>query len=75
MIKITRLNGEVVTVNAGLIEFIEATPDTVISMVTGRKIMVRESVENIIEQVVAYHKLIGQPTIVHQDYTFGTDQQ
>jgi len=63
MIRLTRLQGQEIVVNAGLIEFIEATPDTVISLATGRKIMVRESVDEVIDRVVAYSSRIGHPAI------------
>lgn len=64
MIRLTRLQGEEIVINADLIEFIERTPDTVITMVTGRKVMVRESVEAVIEKVVAYSNRIGRPAAV-----------
>ncbi len=54
MIKVTRLNGKEFVVNAELIEFVEATPDTVITLVSGKKIVVRESVDQVIERVVRY---------------------
>jgi len=47
MIQVTRLNGEPFYVNPDLIEFIEETPDTVLSMTTGRKVIVREGAEAI----------------------------
>ncbi len=52
MIKVRRFNDTELVVNADLIEFLEATPDTVISMTTGKKIMLRESVDEIIAMVV-----------------------
>ncbi len=51
MIHVTRLNHTPVVLNCDLIEQIETTPDTVISMTTGQKIMVLESTEEIIERV------------------------
>ncbi|MBA1333860.1 MAG: Flagellar protein FlbD [Firmicutes bacterium] len=54
MIKVTRLNGKEFVVNAEQIEFIESTPDTVISLISGKKIVVNESVEEIIDSVVKY---------------------
>jgi len=48
MIKITRLNDKEVVVNCELIELVEANPDTTITTTTGRKIIVKESVEDII---------------------------
>jgi flagellar protein FlbD len=59
MIELTKLakqQEEKIVVNADLIEFVERTPDTLISTTTGKKLMVRESVEEVIEKVVAYHR-------------------
>ena len=46
-------------VNASLIEFIEATPDTVISLFNGKKIIVKESLEEITNMSIEYFKKIG----------------
>ncbi len=54
MIKVTRLDGSVHVVNADFIEFVEATPDTVISLTTGKKTLVRESVDDVIDAVIAF---------------------
>ncbi len=43
MIDVTRMNGSVLCVNCDLIEFVEETPDTVITLTTGKKIIVKES--------------------------------
>ncbi|MFH1070798.1 MAG: flagellar FlbD family protein [Candidatus Glassbacteria bacterium] len=56
MISVTKLNGQVMVINAELIEIVEKTPDTIISLVTGKKYMVRESVEEIIVRVIEYRK-------------------
>ena len=64
MIYLTRLNDEQIVVNAALIEFIEATPDTIISLATGRKLMVRENVAEVLERVIAYQQRIGHPTVI-----------
>ncbi len=58
MIHVTRLHGEDITINADLIEFIESTPDTMISLNTGRKVMVLEPIEEVIERVMAYQRAI-----------------
>ena len=47
MIEVTRLNGTQILVNADLIELVEETPDTVITFTTGRKIIVKESRQQI----------------------------
>lgn len=58
MVPVTRLDGREVVINAELIETLEATPDTVITLTTGRRLVVREPVELVIEQVVAYRRRI-----------------
>jgi flagellar protein FlbD len=66
MIHLTRLNQLPLVVNADLIEHIEMTPDTVIFLTTGQKILVRESANEIIEKVIYFrHSLLeGTPRIV-----------
>jgi len=59
MIKLTRFNHSELIVNADLIEFIEQTPDTVVTMVTGRKVLVLESAEEIVKRVVTYRHEAG----------------
>ena len=54
MIELTRLNGEHMVVNSDLIRYAEASPDTVITLVTGDKIVVTESTSELIERVVAF---------------------
>mgnify|MGYP003523222746 FL=1 len=54
MIKVSRLNGEEYILNSSLIETVEANPDTVISLTTGHKLVVRESVDEIIDKVIKY---------------------
>ncbi len=54
MIKLTKLNGSELVVNADLIEFVETTPDTLISLTTGRKIMVLETMDEVVRKAVGY---------------------
>lgn len=56
MIDITKMNGTVLTVNDNLIETIEETPDTVITLTTGKKIIVKESRQEIKNLVKLYRK-------------------
>lgn len=56
MIKLTRFNGVDFILNCELIETLEATPDTVIATTNGKKLVVRESVEEIVEKVINYKK-------------------
>ena len=56
MIKVTRLNGQMLVLNADLIEFVEEIPDTIITLTTGKKILVREVTDMIIEKVAAFRQ-------------------
>jgi flagellar protein FlbD len=60
MIKLTMYNDSDVIVNADLIESVEHTPDTLISLTTGKKVMVKESVEDVISKVVNYRRLVSK---------------
>jgi flagellar protein FlbD len=57
MIKVTRLNGTELVINADLIEFVEAIPDTIVSLVTGKKIMIRESTDAVIDKAAEFKRL------------------
>lgn len=56
MIEITKLNGNKTLINPELIETIESTPDTIISLTTGRKIIVKESRQELNNLVKSYRK-------------------
>ena len=58
MIELTRLNGEECIINVDHIEMIEKTPDSVITMGNGKKILVKNSSEEIIEKVIHYKRSI-----------------
>ncbi len=51
MIYLTRLNGEKIILNTDLIEFMEKTPDTVVTLTTGKKFVVREPVNEIVDNI------------------------
>lgn len=55
MIELTRLNNEKIVVNADLIEFVERTPDTLVTTTTGKKLMVKETIDEVVEKIIAYH--------------------
>jgi flagellar protein FlbD len=59
MIKVTRLNGRRFCINPHQIETIEATPDTVITLMSGQRYVVRESVDKVIELIVEYRRRLG----------------
>lgn len=60
MIELTRLNGERMIVNCDLIRYAEASPDTVITLITGDKIVVSETPELLIERVIAFRSRLLQ---------------
>lgn len=56
MIELTRLGGQKIVINIELIESLEETPDTVITLTTGKKFIVREKPSQIIEAVIKFRK-------------------
>lgn len=62
MIRVTRLNKTILYINAEMIEFLESTPDTIITLTTGRKVLVRESVDDVVDKVVTYKRRFFQLT-------------
>ncbi len=67
MIKVTRLNGKEYYINPDLIEFIESTPDTVITMTTDKKVVVVEDIEELINRIVDFKRKIYVDTKVTYD--------
>jgi flagellar protein FlbD len=59
MIRLTRINHQPMVLNSDLIEHIEVTPDTVISLITGQKLVVLESADEVIHRVIAFRRAIG----------------
>jgi flagellar protein FlbD len=58
MIQVTRINRTPLVLNSDLIEHVEATPDTVISLTNGQKFMVLESADEVIRKVIRFRKEI-----------------
>lgn len=73
MIIVSRLNGERFGINAEHIERIEETPDTVLTLVEGRKYIVRESLEEVIERVVAYRARVLRVSYIPAEADDGDD--
>jgi flagellar protein FlbD len=64
MILLTRLAGTEVVINTDLIVTVEKTPDTVITLTTGDRIMVKESVEEVVERAVGFrHRVLQGPGV------------
>jgi len=58
LIRLTRINKSSLAINADLIKFVEAAPDTVITLSTGEKVVVAEGVDQIIGLVIEFRRLI-----------------
>ena len=58
MIEVTRLNDKELIVNCELIQFIEETPDTVITFTDGKKMVVKETKEELVTKVISYKRKI-----------------
>ena len=62
VISVTRINGEELVINAELIELVESTPDTFITLTTGRKLIVRDAEDEIVSKVIDYRRRISEGT-------------
>ncbi len=60
MIRLTRLNNQPLTVNSDLIKFVEQSPDTLITLVTGEKLVVRESAEEVLARLIEFRRSVLQ---------------
>lgn len=63
MIFVTRFDGKKIVVNADLIEMIEAIPDTIITTTTGKKITIKENLEEVVKLVKEYKKETDFPVV------------
>lgn len=73
MIALHRLDGRLFFLNAELIETIEQTPDTVVTLTTGRKYLVQESGPAVVAEVLAYRRAVARPgpSILHPQQLLG----
>lgn len=62
MIRLTKINGRQMALNPDLIEYIEETPDTVITLTNNDKVVVRDRMSEIIEKVIDYRRFIAGST-------------
>lgn len=67
MIQLTRLNNHPLVVNSDLIKFVEQAPDTVITLVTGEKIIVRENAEEVLDRVRQFRRSVLQGIMLWWD--------
>jgi flagellar protein FlbD len=58
VIRLTRLNGKCLAVNSDLIKFVENAPDTVITLVSGEKVVVRETIDDVISRMTEFRRCV-----------------
>ena len=63
MITVTKINDRDIVVNCDLIELIESTPDTTLTTTTGRKIIILDTIDEVLDKVVAYKGRINKVKI------------
>ena len=61
MIQLTRLNGQRFVLNADKIRYVESTPDTMVCCDTGDKLIVRETLEEVMRRAIDYARVIRKP--------------
>ncbi len=67
MINVTRLDNSELVINSDLIEIVEAIPETIIHLTTGKKIMVCEKVDEIVLRVSAFKRSIIEGPVISRD--------
>jgi len=67
MIRLTRLSHAPIVLNADLIQMIESTPDTVVTLTNGQKVMVLETADDVVGRVVSYRRRLMAPEAHGED--------
>jgi len=60
MIQLTRLNNKPLSVNSDLIKFVEESPDTLVTLITGEKIVVREKAAEVLARIIEFRRSVLQ---------------
>ena len=58
MVALTKLNNQAFVLNAELIKYIESTPDTMITLTTGDRLIVKESLDDVVRKVIDYGRML-----------------
>ncbi len=61
MITVSRLDGSELFVNSDMVEFIESTPDTIVTLSDGKKIIVQQTPEELVEAIIAFRQRVMSP--------------
>ena len=64
MIELTRLNEEKFTLNALMVEQVESLPDTTITLLNGKKMVVKEEQRKVIQSIIEFYKMIGLQNVL-----------
>lgn len=72
MIQLTRLNHQPLIVNSDLIKFVEKAPDNVLTLVSGEKIIVLESSQQVLEKIIAFRRDILSGAFLHSSTVAGS---
>ena len=75
MIEVTRLDGSVLVVNSDLLETVERTPDSVITLVNGHKLIVSNTVDEIVERVIEYRRKVQMCPLLREQSSAETVQR
>lgn len=67
MIDVTLLNGNKIYINPNLLELVESTPDTILTLTTGRKVMVKETPEEIARRFTQFAARVNQLSSEKED--------
>jgi len=74
MIHLTRINHVPLVLNSDLIEHIETTPDTVVSLTSGQKLIVLETADEIIRKVIDFQRAVHLPPVCRQASDGGREE-
>jgi len=61
VIVLTRLNGQQLVVNAEKIRYVESTPDTIVATDSGERLMVKESLQEVVRRAIDYARIVRRP--------------
>jgi len=73
MIVLTKINNAQVALNCDMIQFIEETPDTVLTLASGDKVVVKERMVVIIEKIVEYRRRVRRLVETEYERQYGTE--
>lgn len=65
MVKLTRYDNKEFFVNAELIQFVESKPDTIITLISGEKIIVKESLDEVVNKIIHYKQIAHQAPLTN----------